>query len=71
VVYPRPVASQSAVKILEAHARADGTTDVRFVLACGCEVTRALDENRLITAEDGARLVIGKYPCPEGHPVTK
>ena len=65
------MASQAAVKIFQELELSDGRTEVRFALTCGCEVTVALDEHRLITAVDGARLVIGKYPCPNGHPVTR
>ncbi len=71
MVYFARVASQAAVDILEERPRADGSSDVRLRLVCGCEVRVALDGNRLITAEDGVRLVIGKYPCPKGHPVVK
>lgn len=61
------MASQAALTILEEHPGGR----VKVVLACGCEVELVLDENRLITTDDGTRLVIGKYPCPLGHPVRK
>ena len=61
----------AATRILKETPRADGSADVEFELVCGCVITRTLDEHRLITAEDGVRLVIGKYPCPVGHPVRR
>ncbi|MBM4776908.1 MAG: hypothetical protein GQE15_04320 [Archangiaceae bacterium] len=61
----------AATRILRETARSDGRTNVEFELVCGCVITRTLDEHRLITAEDGVRLVIGKYPCPVGHPVRR
>jgi hypothetical protein len=63
--------SQSAVRIVSEGAPSEGKTPVRLLLACGCEIDTRLDENRLITALDGARLAIGKYPCPKDHPVTQ
>lgn len=47
----------------------DGRAEVTLELACGCSIVRRLDHNRLLTAEDGVRLAVGKYPCPMGHPV--
>ncbi|MER2564262.1 MAG: hypothetical protein ABTQ32_26260 [Myxococcaceae bacterium] len=61
----------AASRILRATPSADGRTEVELELVCGCLITRTLDEHRLITAEDGVRLVIGKYPCPVGHPVRR
>lgn len=40
-------------------------------LMCGCVIEATLDENRLITADDGVRIAVGKYPCPLGHPPPK
>ncbi|MDP1922992.1 MAG: hypothetical protein Q8L14_42505 [Myxococcales bacterium] len=51
--------------------RSDGRVDAEVELVCGCVITRALDENRLIVTDDGAQLVVGKYPCPKGHPVVR
>lgn len=63
--------SQSAVRIVSEGPPSEGKTPVRLQLACGCEIDTRLDENRLITAVDGTRLAIGKYPCPKDHPVTR
>ena len=37
-------------------------------LACGCVVTREIGRDRILDDIDPPRAV-GKYPCPQGHPV--
>jgi hypothetical protein len=59
--------AQAVRHILAETPAADGLTDVELELNCGCVVRAHVDENRLLTAEDGVRLAIGKYPCPKGH----
>ncbi|MDX2013062.1 MAG: hypothetical protein SFW67_22905 [Myxococcaceae bacterium] len=56
-------------RIVSELALPDGRVEATLELHCGCTIARRLDENRLLTAEDGARLAVGKYPCPRGHPV--
>jgi hypothetical protein len=56
-------------RIVSEVALPDGRVQATLELQCGCTIVRRLDENRLLTAEDGARLAVGKYPCPLGHPV--
>jgi hypothetical protein len=51
--------------------RSDGQFDTVLELVCGCVITRVLDENRFIVTEDGTNLVVGKYPCPQSHPVVR
>lgn len=55
-------------RIVSEVALPDGRAEVTLELACGCVIARRLDGNRLLTAEDGVRLAVGKYPCPQGHP---
>ena len=38
-------------------------------LACGCTVTRVIAADRVAETTSGERIPVGKYPCPEGHPV--
>lgn len=40
-------------------------------LVCGCVITQVLDDNRLIVTDDGTELVVGKYLCPQAHPVVR
>ncbi len=63
--------AQAVRQILSETVAPDGLTDVELELNCGCVVRAHVDENRLLTAEDGVRLAIGKYPCPQGHPPTR
>jgi hypothetical protein len=66
------VTSQAVRRILhEAPPSADGRTEATLELACGCVITARLDEHHLLTAEDGVRLAVGKYPCPLRHPARR
>jgi hypothetical protein len=56
-------------RIVSEVALPDGRAEVTLELVCGCVIARRLDGNRLVIAEDGVRLAVGKYPCPKGHPV--
>lgn len=63
------MASQAAVairelRILEQADRVIATLE----LACGCVVTREIVRDRIVDDVDPPRAV-GKYPCPQGHPV--
>ena len=52
-------------------ARADGDRwKVRARLACGCEVSLEVPEDRVLEVE-GGKILVGKYPCPKQHPVTR
>lgn len=64
------MASQAVRRLLDATPTADGTAvDATLELQCGCRVVRTLPEDRLVERPNGERFVVGKYPCPEGHPV--
>lgn len=64
--------SQAVRRIVrEGITDASGRTDATLELLCGCVIDAALDEHHLLTAEDGVRLAVGKYPCPLGHPARR
>jgi hypothetical protein len=63
------MASQGATALLRDHPRADGRREVRLRLSCGCEVDLVVTADRVQTSVDGERFAVGKYPCPQGHPV--
>ncbi len=46
-----------------------GGVDAVLELTCGCVVRRRISADRIVEVVDGTRLVVGKYPCPVGHPV--
>ena len=64
------MASQRAIAILARAPAGEGTTRVTLKLGCGCEVERRIASDRLLKV-DGGWLAVGKYPCPEGHPVAR
>jgi hypothetical protein len=61
--------SQAAIAIRELRpaAQADRVF-ATLELACGCVVTREIARDRILDDVEPARAV-GKYPCPQGHPV--
>jgi hypothetical protein len=61
--------SHSARRILEDRPLPGGRAWARLELACGCVVEGELAADRLVDAEDGHRIAVGKYPCPRGHVV--
>ncbi len=65
------MSAHAARRLVKSTPRADGRVDAEVELGCGCVITRVLDGNRLIVTEDGLPLVVGKYPCPSGHPVVR
>jgi hypothetical protein len=65
------MASQRAVAILASTPEPEGRVRARLRLACGCEVDYAGPADRLVETEDGGRRAVGKYPCPEGHPLVR
>ena len=44
---------------------------IRARLACGCEVVLEVPGDRVLDATGGARILVGKYPCPDQHPVKR
>lgn len=40
-------------------------------LACGCEVRLTVPADRLVQTVQGTQILVGKYPCPKGHPVVR
>lgn len=63
------MASQAAVAIRELQpAESSGRVIATLELACGCVVTREIARDRILDDIEPPRAV-GKYPCPEGHPV--
>jgi hypothetical protein len=65
------MASQAVKQLLEESPHADGRLSVRLQLVCGCELTATVAADRVIDTVDGIRLAVGKYPCPNGHPVKR
>lgn len=63
--------AHAARRLVKSTPRPDGSVDAEVELVCGCVITRVLDGNRLILTDDGTQLVVGKYPCPSGHPVVR
>lgn len=45
--------------------------DATLELQCGCQVSRTIAEDRVVQRPDGERFVVGKLPCPIGHPVRR
>jgi hypothetical protein len=62
------MASQAARRLVSVTPLDGDRVEATFVLECGCEVTRELPADRVLDV-DGGRLLVGKYPCPERHPV--
>lgn len=60
------MASHSAT-LLDA-VRAGDEWKVRAKLRCGCEVVVVVPFDRIVEAVDGARILVGKYRCPQDHP---
>ena len=56
--------------LIDAEQTADGWK-ARARLACGCEVTLNVPLDRIVEAVGGAKLLVGKYPCPNQHPVKR
>ncbi len=65
------MASQAVAKLLHESPLEDGRLHVRFRLVCGCEVELDVAADRVLDTTDGLRLAVGKYPCPNGHPVKR
>jgi hypothetical protein len=42
---------------------------VRARLKCGCEVSLSVPTDRVVESVTGARILVGKYRCPEDHAV--
>ena len=52
-------------------ARAGDHWAVRARLACGCELILEVPLDRVLEVEGGAKILVGKYPCPKQHPVQR
>ncbi len=48
---------------------APGAIDATVTLACGCVVSLRMPADRLLEVEGGEPRVVGKFPCPQRHPV--
>jgi hypothetical protein len=67
-----PVASQAVHRLIDVSPLAGDPTRVvaTLELQCGCTITRTLPEDRIVErGPSGERFAVGKYPCPQGHPV--
>ena len=65
------MSSQAAITVHRWTSLGDGRIEATVTLACGCVVTRQMPADRGIETEDGAVRVVGKFPCPQGHPVRR
>lgn len=66
------MSSHAVVRILELHAPDEaGSRRAVVDLACGCQIDQRVPEERIVKATDGRTLIVGKYPCPLRHPVTR
>lgn len=66
-----PVASQAVKHLIDlAPVEGDPTRVVATLeLLCGCTITRTIAEDRIVERASGERFAVGKYPCPQDHPV--
>ena len=62
--------SHAAKALLSERALPDGRLEVVLLLACGCSVRRTVEPDRIAVDTLGKRFAVGKYPCPQGHPVS-
>jgi hypothetical protein len=61
----------SATRVISVDASGEPSTRVATLeLACGCVVTRTIAADRLLDL-GGASRAVGKYSCPENHPVQR
>ncbi len=67
----RSMASQSATALLGEEALEGGRLRIRVRLVCGCELSVEVAADRVLDTVDGLRLPVGKFPCPNGHPVRR
>ncbi|MEM1414611.1 MAG: hypothetical protein AAGH15_06915 [Myxococcota bacterium] len=65
------MASQRALEVLETRMAGPGRVHARLRLACGCEFEKEIAADRVQELEGGGRLAVGKYPCPNDHPVAR
>ncbi|MCX4243128.1 hypothetical protein [Paraliomyxa miuraensis] len=65
------MASQAVRRVFELRPRGDDRSRVvaSLELQCGCPLTVEVAEDRVVERPDGERFVVGKFPCPAGHPV--
>ncbi len=63
------MSSHSAKELISHRPVSEGRIEATFVLACGCRVTREMRADRVQEIVGGGELLVGKFPCPEGHPV--
>lgn len=63
--------SHAVRTLLSESPRPDGALELELELVCGCRVRVSASADRVVTTVDGARLAVGKYPCPNGHPVRR
>lgn len=61
--------SHSIARLVERGEEVAGAIEATVMLACGCTVSRSIAADRFLTRPDGSALVVGKIPCPQGHPV--
>ena len=47
-----------------------GGWEIRAQLRCGCEVALMVPADRVVESVDGKQILVGKYPCPNQHPVS-
>lgn len=63
--------SQAAARLLDADP-VPGEPDLveaTIELRCGCRITERIAADRILERPDGERFAVGKYRCPERHPV--
>lgn len=61
--------SHSARDLIGYRMVGDNRIEATFVLECGCRLTREMPADRVQGVVGGGELLVGKFPCPEGHPV--
>ncbi len=66
-----PMPSHSVGRVVSLQPMSADPTRVTatVVLQCGCQVTREIAADRVVPRPGGEPFVVGKVPCPQGHPV--
>jgi hypothetical protein len=58
-------------RVVAVKERGAGRVLVTGELACGCRIEVEVDDERLIDTGGEQPLLVGKYPCPQKHPVRR
>ena len=65
------MASQAARALLKVTFGPEGQVALELELVCGCRLEVMTAADRVVTTVNGLTLAVGKFPCPNGHPVQR